>query len=387
LLCLSLLLTVGRPHWGYPAGIFEEAEIGKLMSKAEHDLKMFLYSAPSTQDLDPNKALLDVPLIKSLVETDPRQALDITHKAVKMSFVPGNLVIRPESTEDRVILLGRGVVTLEVKDRENGGGLEHKPVTTKIGSRSHPGGWIMGLDDVLLKEDDGGDPPTKRCITTVRATTIVVGWSLPGALVRKLAAREKEGQILWLAAAAMMLETTLRNELNIPLTTHLQERLKRSKVQRLPATLEVSDEALYILVQGAVESTEWGTVYAPVLLSHNTENAMRLAILEKGAGGHIHFTSTGKIRSTKDAEGTTDSPQRDTRQTFKLLTAGRYIKVRVVTLGGVSGGRAAHAVVFATPSDLPNQACSPYSYVHMTPRKFAMCPSFKGQFLSPRAKP
>lgn len=34
-----------------------------------------------------------------------------------MTLMPGNLMLKPDSAEDRVILLARGVVTLDVKDR------------------------------------------------------------------------------------------------------------------------------------------------------------------------------------------------------------------------------------------------------------------------------
>jgi hypothetical protein len=42
---------------------------------------------------------------------------------------------------------------------------------------------------------------------------------------------------------------------------------------------------------------------------------------------------------------------------------------------------------FTTPADFPRHDCSPYSHVHARTRKFEICSSFKGHFLSPRAKP
>jgi hypothetical protein len=34
-----------------------------------------------------------------------------------MTLMPGNLLLKPDSAEDRVILLTRGVVSLDIKDR------------------------------------------------------------------------------------------------------------------------------------------------------------------------------------------------------------------------------------------------------------------------------
>jgi hypothetical protein len=97
----------------------------------------------------------------------------------------------------------------------------------------------MGLDHVLLKEnaeeDMTEDYAMKRFTTTAKAATLVVGHSLPGDLVRSMAAeREKEGNMLWIAAASIMLETTLRNDLGVPLTATLQRRLARTQ----PSTLK-----------------------------------------------------------------------------------------------------------------------------------------------------
>jgi len=52
-------------------GVFEQSEIGKMMSVVEHDLKTFLYKPPPAPIMDRGAALLQVPLIKSLGETDP----------------------------------------------------------------------------------------------------------------------------------------------------------------------------------------------------------------------------------------------------------------------------------------------------------------------------
>lgn len=280
----------------------------------------------------------------------------------------------------------------------------------------------MGLDHVLLKEqaeeDTTEEDALKRYITTVKAATLVVGYSLPGRLVRRVSKREKEGNLLWIAAASMMLETTLRNDLGVPLTATLQRRLARtqpytlqallhhnrngcvahvvaalmslsdelshvstrlfssgwisrsrnarpwvngaeSTVERLPETLEVSDDAVYILVQGAVFSSDWGEVrvglppattsrppcrfptvrppnhvpyhacapppqvYAPALLSHNTGQSQMLAKL----GGHIHFTLAGK--ATAAAGGGAAKGASHATHTFTRIAAGRFIKVPV----------------------------------------------------------
>jgi len=207
---------------------------------------------------------------------------------------------------------------------------EHPTVQVRIGSRSHPGGWVMGLDHVLLKEsqaeeDTAEEEALKRYHTTVKAATMVVGYSVPGKLVRRMATREHEGNLLWIAAASMMLETTLRNDLGLPLTATLQRRLAHSTVERLPETLEVSDHAVYILVQGAVFSSDWGEVYAPALLSHNTGQSQMLAKL----GGHIHFTLAGKATAAGGGGGGGGAANGASHatHTFTRIAAGRFIKV------------------------------------------------------------
>jgi hypothetical protein len=52
-------------------GVFEQSEIGKMMSVVEHDLKTFLYNPPAAPPMDSQAMLRQVPLIKSLGESSP----------------------------------------------------------------------------------------------------------------------------------------------------------------------------------------------------------------------------------------------------------------------------------------------------------------------------
>ena len=91
----------------------------------------------------------------------------------------------------------------------------------RIGSQSHPAGWALGLPEVLF---DGEDTETNSYEYTVEADTLVHGISLPAALIKKIMVdKPNERNLLWRACAGVLLETKLRQDVDVPITHNLQQ--------------------------------------------------------------------------------------------------------------------------------------------------------------------
>jgi len=348
-------------HAAAHTGVLESGEVSNLVTDVEQQLKKFLSDPPIPKGHDNKDLIESIPLVASLSATDPTLHQAVVAAAERVVFQAGKVICKRGSQEDKVYLLGRGVITIGVPSKEAADksvsgsrsarlSIAHRASSSgagvtklRVGSRSHPAGWALGLPQVLFRNEEE-ESETACPAFEVVADTLVVAFALPGELVRNIVLKkEAEGLLLWRACVGMLLETHLRNDVTFAVTTNMQRDLAQGgEMIPLPPVIEEDPDHVLVLLQGTVHSDVWGDINSPAILSHVLSSATLEAL------GGVAFLEDGKMKvqnSTENAhasrmdtlaEGEPDAAKNDASsgpvaaaKIFKRKSHGLYMKVKL----------------------------------------------------------
>ncbi|KAK3275350.1 Son of sevenless 1, variant 3 [Cymbomonas tetramitiformis] len=307
------------------SGLLDDNECSSLVQEVERDMKRFAISPPEPVQPSVEQVLGCSPLVDSLKSEALRLAL-IGH-AQLISLTANQVLFREGSREDVMYLVGRGVVSISQSDslreepsaddgedvsavKRKKGGKATKDTRIRIGSHSHPCGWAFGTYEVL-KHGEGELAPKRQY--TVKADTLCMVFSVSGPFLRSFMREEAEtARKVWCSSAGILLETTLRADLEEAMTifnashsatltkAKLMQEIMNGEVATVNGGELFSDcEQLTVLLEGCVYNEADGTIHAPAVLGIHWEVDENSLI---PGGDTLIFQENGLVKSRSNSD-------------------------------------------------------------------------------------